>query len=168
MAGSESDVAAFVAAAREFCGWVENAPGDDETERFTALVLLSALHARALKLPEIGSEALEHVVPRQHEPDGKYQKAIERLRAFPTPTYWRLEGCGEDGGEKVEDDLGRDLYLTYSAVRRSLDDFDSGPEQRPAAIWSWSYTFWGDWGRHSTNAVQVLQQHFYDKAWSDE
>lgn len=169
MPDSEPEVSGFVAAAREFCEWVEGPPADDDTERFTALVLLSVLYARALVLPEVGAESLEvEVLPDSDADIDREQRAMERLGAFPTPTYWRLDGHGDGGGEKVEDDLGRDLFLTYAAVRPILDEFDVGPDKRGLAIWAWRYSFWADWGVHSTNAIQILHRYFHDKAWSDE
>ena len=158
----------FVAACRELCTWLEEPPGDEEDERFTALVLLSRLHAAALQLPDVDSNSAGD--PPLDEPDLTEQdeKVMARLGAFPTPAYWRLDGDGSDGGEKVEDSIARDLFLTYTAIRPGLDEFDSGPERRAWAIWSWRYTFWADWGSHAANAIQALQKHFHDKAWSDE
>jgi hypothetical protein len=92
---------------------------------------------------------------------------MTRLGGFPTPEYWRLEGDGGDGGEKVEESVARDLFLTYASIRRGLDEFDLGAERRGCAVWSWRYSFWGDWGLHSANAIQALQEHFREKAWSE-
>jgi Domain of unknown function (DUF5063) len=168
MSGSESDVAAFVAAAREYCGWVEHEPYDADTDRFTALVLVSKLYASALRLPRVDVESTLGS-PANHSPvdEAREEKAMARMDAFPTRTYWRLDGGTEEGGEKVEDDVGRDLFLTYAAVRPLLDVFDSGVERRGWAIWAWRFGFWGDWGRHSSNAIQVLHKCFHDRAWND-
>ena len=169
MSSSEPDVAEFVAAAREFCEWAESDPADDETERFTALVLLSNLYARALRLPQVDMESFPSfpLESMEERPD-QFDSVMTRLGKFPGREYWWLEESRNENAERVADDLGRDLYMTYTAVRPALDDFDSGADLRGRAIWTWSYTFWADWGRHSTHAIQVLHEHFHEKAWSDE
>ena len=169
MERSETAVAEFVSAAREFCAWLEGPPDEDpDAERFTALLLLSALHAKALLLPDVDEGALVGDLRHETKEDSARQHGVmKRLESFPTRTYWRLDGDSATGGEKVSDDVGRDLFLTYAAIRPMLDDFASGGRHRGLAIWSWRYTFWGDWGRHSTNAIQVLQKYFHEKAWSD-
>ena len=167
MSGAEDDVAVFVAAAREFCGWLEGPPADADTERFTALVLLSNLYARALRLPDVDPDSLppDDTTRRQLTED-EDRRIMARLDAFPLRDYWRLEG-GEDG-EKMADDLARDLYLTYTAVRPALDDFDSGVAGRGWALWSWRFSLWLDWGGHATHAIAALHQYFHDKAAGDD
>jgi hypothetical protein len=169
MSSSETSVGEFVAAAREYCRWLELEPRDSETELFTALVLLSKLYASALTLPDVDPESLPPLEQRDDAlASAREEKVIARLDGFPTRFYWRLDGHVGNGGDKVEDDLARDLFLTYAAVRPHLDDFDSRMDRRGGAIWSWRYSFWGDWGRHSSNAIQVLHKYFHDKAWSDD
>ena len=166
---TEQSVAEFVAAAREFCDWIEDSPNDDDdTERFTALVLLSNLYARALHLPEVDSASLPPPPDHVEEDPVHTERIMTRLGRFPGREYWRLDRPTDENADKVADDLGRDLYLTYCSVRDSLETFDSGVDRRGSAIWSWTYTFYADWGRHATHAIQVLHEHFHEKAWSDE
>jgi Domain of unknown function (DUF5063) len=167
MSDTESDVAAFVAAAREFCAWLEGPAADADTERFTALVLLSALYAQALRLPSVDLDALPPADPPLGAlSEDQDRDIMARLDAFPARDYWRLEG-GE-GGEKVTDDVARDLYLTYTAVRPGLDDLDQGAARRGGAIWSWRFALWLDWGGHATHAIAALHQYFHDKAAGDD
>ncbi len=169
MSKSDTSVAEFVAAAREYCTWLELEPRDSDTERFTALLLLSKLYASALTLPNVDADSLPPLKQRD-DPlvSAREERVMARLDHFPTRSYWRVDGPDGNGGEKVEDDVARDLFLTYAAVRPHLDDFDSGVERRGQAMWAWRYSFWADWGRHSSNAIQVLHKHFHDKAWSDD
>ena len=169
MSSSETSEIEFVAAVREYCGWLEQEPYEPESERFTALVLLSRLYATALTLPEVDPGSLPPF-PNQGDAQlsARDEQVMARLSAFPMRSYWRLDGGGEQGGEKVTDDVARDLFLTYSAVRPLLDVFDSGEERRNGAVWSWRAGFWGDWGHHSSNAIQALHKYYHEKAWADE
>lgn len=158
----------FVDAARSFCSWLEKEPYDDESDRFTALVLLSSLYSAALHLPEISDKSL----PPGGNPavrDDKLSNAVmNRLDRFPFRYYWRVEKTSEDTLEKIEDDMARDLFLTYAAVKSSLLVFDQGSKYRDAAVWSWCFSFWLDWGRHCTNAIQALHAQFHEQLNRDE
>lgn len=67
----------------------------------------------------------------------------------------------------MEDSIARDLFMTYTAINPGLAEFDLA-ERKSWAIWSWRYSFWAYWGQHAANAIQALQKHYYDKAWSDD
>ena len=162
---NESDeyVNHFAEAARVFCSWLESDRDDDASERFTALRLLSTLYSTALHLPDIAEDRL----PPGGNPSDDNRKLTEevmnRLDRFPNRYYWRIEKTHGDDREKFEDDIARDLYLTYSGVKSNLLLFDRGGKYRDAAVWSWRFSFWLDWGRHSANAIQALHSQFHEE-----
>ena len=162
---SEEAIDRFAETAREFCSWLEGEPSDDMSERFTALRFLSRLYDQALQLPEIRDEHMAGAASEWSEMSAELtDRVMKRLDRFPTRSYWRIDRTSESEVEKVEDDVARDLFLTYSGVKDSLTDFDRGNQSRYRAAWSWRFTFWLDWGRHSTNAIQALHAQFHDEA----
>jgi hypothetical protein len=99
--------------------------------------------------------------------DDLTRKVRDRLERFPQRKYWRIKTIGDGNGgkvETVEDDIGRDLFLTYTAVKDSLLLFDQGQVCRDRAVWFWRFTFWLDWGKHSSNAIQALHGQFHEEA----
>ena len=166
---SEQAIDRFAETAHGFCSWLEQEPADDASERFTALRFLSSLYDQALQLPEIRDESTAGAsCERSEAPQAMLDRVMKRLERFPARSYWRVDRSARGEVEKVEDDIARDLFLTYSGVRHSLSDFSRGGKFRYLAVWSWRFTFWLDWGRHSTNAIQALHAQFHEEANRDE
>jgi uncharacterized protein DUF5063 len=167
-ADSEEAIDLFAAVARDFCSWLEE-PAGGPPDPYAALRRLACLYDGALHLPEIGNEYLESAgAMRSEAPANLRERVMARLTDFPEPKYWRVALSRNRGVESVEDDLARDIFLTYSAVKGSLSDFELGREYRYSSVWSWRFSFWLDWGRHATNAIQALHARFHEDANEDE
>ena len=166
MSASETAIVQFVDAVRDYCAWLEGDRYDDPTERYTALVYLSSMYSAALRLPDLSDKSLPRTEKRIELDENLTQKVMDRLGQFPNRFYSRVESTPDGKTETFQDDLGRDLYVTYTSVKRGLLDFEAG--FRDFALWSWQFTFWLDWGGHSTNAMQSLHAQIHDELNREE
>jgi hypothetical protein len=165
---TENAIDQFAQAARAFCSWLEEDPYDDASERYAALCLLSGLYSAAVRLPQIPNERLRAGAHPPNLDKQLTEKVMNRLDRFPKREYWRIEKTAKGDAERVDDDIARDLFLTYSAVKSSLLLFDQGKQYCDMAVWSWLFSFWLDWGGHSTNAIQALHSQFHEELSRDE
>jgi hypothetical protein len=147
----------FVAAARDYCGWLEASPVvPPEQELLTALQLLSRLYACAAWLPEAEAPCLEKLDALPELPVEAIQAARDRLKVFPLQYYWEVfHAVSEQPGETVCGDVVDDLVDIYKDVKEGLVLYASG--DLPLAVWHWRTTWGFHWGRHVVSALKAIQ-----------
>jgi len=166
---AENNINTFAETAHAFCSWLENDPHEDAgSELFTALCLLSSLYSSALQLPEIPTDQLPKRPNHRDNDRDLNKKVMARLDRFPLRQYWRVEHSANGNVTPFEDDIARDLYLSYAAVKSGLVTFEQGQQYHTLAAWSWHFSFWLDWGHHSSNAIQGLHNHFHEQVHNEE
>lgn len=154
----QANILRFVAAAREFCAWVEGDVGPNEV--FDAIRLVSRLHAEAVMLPGVADEHLPEGddIP-QLSPTQKLA-AVERFQAFPFQYYWEIfTPVTKTPEEPVCGDIADDFSDVYCDLKSGLLAYDLG--RVPQAVWHWRFTWGIHWGEHATSALRAL--HSYQK-----
>ena len=151
------DVIAFVEAARFYCAWAEADPQDAWTEVLQALRILSAVQHSALALSR--EPAAAHAeAPERDLPDGAGAKKARRFASLPFQYYQGFSDPANLDQESGIGDLREDLAEVWSDLATGFLHWDRG--EVIDAVFHWTITFQGHWGRHASEAMWTLHAWF--------
>lgn len=159
-----TEVVAFVGAARTFCGHLEAIPPDRQVWMKRLLESLAQLYAAAHRLPDLEWKEDGDRVPKTFRMDHEQWRALaETLRSAlgEREGYWHHFDPTLQGPDKEPESLGLlwdDLADIYRDVRPGLHVWDSGEDQLlPAAVFEWKWPgFYHHWGLHAVDAIRAL------------
>lgn len=147
--GADAEVRAFVAAAKDFCEFVDTAfTVENLSERLRmARHCLAKLVAAGSALPLVEATTDEIVVWDGGPPDWP---------GFgPHDLYWEVFDPYVDE-ERVAGSLSDDFLDIYRDLERGLLAYDEG--QQHDAVWEWRFHFDHQWGEHAVDALRALQR----------
>lgn len=147
--GPDAEVRAFVAAAKDFCEFVDTACSvKNVSER------LHIGRHRLAKLVAAGS-ALSLVEATSDEILVWHGSPPDWPGFGPHDLYWEVFDPYVDE-ERVAGSLTDDFLDIYRDLKRGLVAFDKGQHQE--AVWEWRFHFDHHWGEHAVDALRALQR----------
>lgn len=145
----DAEVRAFVAAAKDFCEFMDTASSlESVSERLRmGRHCLAKLVAAGSALPVVDVTTSKIVVGDGSPPDWP---------GFgPHDLYWKVFDPYVDE-ERVTGSLSDDFLDIYRDLERGLVAFEEGEHQD--AVWEWRFHFDHHWGEHAVDALRALQR----------
>jgi Domain of unknown function (DUF5063) len=140
----------FATAARDFCAWVESAPGEPASEAVMALRHLMRLYQAVLDLP---NRFDDFDLPRLSNEEWK--AVFRRFGELPFNYYAQcFDPLVVPCEEPVVSDLADDLADIWRDIKGGLALYDAGHPD--AAVWEWKQHFESHWGHHAAGAIYAL------------
>jgi hypothetical protein len=152
-----SEVAAFVAAAEEYCAWAEGEPRESVAEARLARRLVAELFRRAIELPHVESEIEAPEIPYE-----EWRRIYDRFGSLPVDMYSEcFNPLVVPPEEPVVTHLADDLADLWRDLKGGLLLLRSGHVD--AAVGQWRLQFTIHWGHHAAAALYALQSWFSDQ-----
>lgn len=147
--GPDAEIRAFVAAAKDFCAFVETASSVKNVSKRLHIGRhrLAQLVAAGSALPLVEAATDKVLVWDGSTPDWP-GFGVHDL-------YWEVFDPYVDD-ERVAGSLSDDFLDIYRDLKRGLVAFDTGQQQD--AVWEWRFHFDHHWGEHAVDALRALQR----------